>query len=251
MTSQDLFNFCLRLGDTCLILSHRQSELCSKGPFLEEDIAQTNLGLDLLGQAESLLIYAAELEGNGRTADDLVFKRPERDFYNFMLAEQPNTDFSFTIVRQYFMTIYLTKVYEVLSEVYDEVISGISAKASKEISYHKQHLFMWLKRLGDGSQEGHDRIQNAVNELWMFLGELYEEDELDITMQKAGFAISGSKMKSYLMRQIKMDLNEATLSIPENVYMVSGSKKGIHTEYLGYLITEMQYLQRAYPDAKW
>ena len=251
MTSQDLFKFCLRLGDTCLILSHRQSELCSKGPFLEEDIAQTNLGLDLLGQAESLLIYAAELEGNGRTADDLVFKRPERDFYNFMLAEQPNTDFSFTIVRQYFMTIYLTKVYEVLSEVYDEVISGISAKASKEISYHKQHLFMWLKRLGDGSQEGHDRIQNAVNELWMFLGELYEEDELDITMQKAGFAISGSKMKSYLMRQIKMDLNEATLSIPENVYMVSGSKKGIHTEYLGYLITEMQYLQRAYPDAKW
>ncbi|MAZ30523.1 MAG: phenylacetate-CoA oxygenase subunit PaaI [Flavobacteriales bacterium] len=251
MTSQDLFKFCLRLGDTCLILSHRQSELCSKGPFLEEDIAQTNLGLDLLGQAESLLTYAAELEGNGRTADDLVFKRPERDFYNFMLAEQPNTDFSFTIVRQYFMSIYLTKVYEVLSEVYDEVISGISAKASKEISYHKQHLFMWLKRLGDGSQEGHERIQTAVNELWMFLGELYEEDELDITMQKAGFAISGSKMKSYLMRQIKMDLNEATLSIPENVYMVSGSKKGIHTEYLGYLLTEMQYLQRAYPDAKW
>lgn len=251
MTSQDLFKFCLRLGDTCLILSHRQSELCSKGPFLEEDIAQTNLGLDLLGQAESLLIYAAELEGNGRTADDLVFKRPEREFYNFMLAEQPNTDFSFTIVRQYFMTIYLTKVYEVLSEVYDEVISGISAKASKEISYHKQHLFMWLKRLGDGSQEGHERIQTAVNELWMFLGELYEEDELDITMQKAGFAISGSKMKSYLMKQIKMDLNEATLSIPENVYMVSGSKKGIHTEYLGYLLTEMQYLQRAYPDAKW
>tara|TARA_B100001093_G_C26849653_1_gene1024507 strand:- start:1274 stop:2029 length:756 start_codon:yes stop_codon:yes gene_type:complete len=251
MTNQDLHKFCLRLGDTCLILSHRQSELCSKGPFLEEDIAQTNLGLDLLGQAESLLVYAAELEGKGRSADDLVFKRAEHDFYNFMLAEQPNTDFAFTIVRQYFMSIYLSKVYEILSEVNDEVVSGISAKAIKEISYHKQHLFMWLKRLGDGSQEGHERIQTAVNELWMFLGELYEEDEIDIIMQKAGFAISGFDMKSYLMNHIKIDLDKATLSIPENIYMVSGSKKGVHTEYLGYILTEMQYLQRAYPDAKW
>ena len=123
MDKSDLFKFCLRLGDSCLIMAHRQSEMCSKGPFLEEDIAQTNLGLDLLGQAEALLIYAAKLEDKGRTADDLVYKRPERDFYNFMLTEQPNTDFAFAVVRQYIMALYLDKVYETLSNVDDETLS--------------------------------------------------------------------------------------------------------------------------------
>ena len=251
MDKSDLFKFCLRLGDSCLIMAHRQSEMCSKGPFLEEDIAQTNLGLDLLGQAEALLIYAAKLEGKGRTADDLVYKRPERDFYNFMLTEQPNTDFAFAVVRQYIMALYLDKVYETLSNVDDETLSGIALKALKEISYHKSHLGMWVTRLGDGTHESHERVQTAFNELWIFLGELYEEDELDIKMQHAGFAISGDEMKSYLFSEISSCLTKATLSIPESIYMTTGSKKGIHTEYLGYLLTEMQYLQRAYPDANW
>ena len=132
MDKSDLFKFCLRLGDSCLIMAHRQSEMCSKGPFLEEDIAQTNLGLDLLGQAETF-IYAAKLEGKGRTADDMVYKRPERDFYNFMLTEQPNTDFAFAVVRQYIMALYLDKVYEMLSNVDDETLSGIALKALKEM----------------------------------------------------------------------------------------------------------------------
>jgi len=247
----DLSRFCMRLGDSCLIMAHRQSEMCSKGPFLEEDIAQTNLGLDLLGQAEALLIYAAELEGKGRTADDLVYKRPERGFYNFMLAEQPNTDFAFAVVRQYIMTLYLSRVYETLAKVDDETLSGIAAKAVKEIAYHQRHLGMWIKRLGEGTEESHERIQTAINELWMFVGELYEEDELDFKIQEVGYAISGDEMKAYLMANISSHLTEATLSVPKSVYMTTGSKKGIHTEYLGYILAEMQYLQRAYPDAKW
>jgi ring-1,2-phenylacetyl-CoA epoxidase subunit PaaC len=251
MERLDLSKFCIRLGDSCLIMAHRQSEMCSKGPFLEEDIAQTNLGLDLLGQAEALLIYAAKLEGNSRTADDLAFRRPEREFYNFMLTEQPNTDFAFAIVRQYIMALYLTKVYETLAKVEDETISGVALKAVKEIAYHERHLRMWVKRLGDGTNESHDRIQTAVNELWMFVGELYEEDDLDVKLQEAGYAISGEEMKAYLIDKISAQLADATLSVPESVYMTTGSKKGIHTEYLGYMLTEMQYLQRAYPDAKW
>lgn len=247
----DLSKFCIRLGDSCLIMAHRQSEMCSQGPFLEEDIAQTNLGLDLLGQAEALLIYAAKLEGKGRTADDLAFRRPEREFYNFMLTEQPNTDFSFAIVRQYVMALYLAKVYETLAKVEDDTISGIALKSVKEIAYHERHLGMWVKRLGDGTEDSHERIQTAVNELWMFVGELYEEDALDLNLQEAGYAISGAEMKAYLMDKISAQLTEATLSVPESVYMTTGSKKGIHTEYLGFMLTEMQYLQRAYPDAKW
>lgn len=251
MERLDLSKFCIRLGDSCLIMAHRQSEMCSKGPFLEEDIAQTNLGLDLLGQAEALLIYAAKLEGNGRTADDLAFRRPEHEFYNFMLTEQPNTDFSFAVVRQYIMALYLNKVYERLAKVEDETVSGIALKAVKEIAYHERHLEMWVKRLGDGTEESHERIQTAVDELWMFVGELYEEDALDLKSQEAGYAVSGAEMKTYLMEKISALLSEATLSVPESVYMITGSKKGIHTEYLGYMLTEMQYLQRAYPDAKW
>lgn len=251
MDNLNLSKFCIRLGDHCLIMAHRQSELCSNGPFLEEDIAQINLGLDLLGQAEALLIYGAKLEGGSRTADDIAFRRPEREFYNFMITEQPNTDFAFVIVRQYIMSLYLLKTYQFLAKVEDETLSGIALKALKELTYHERHFSMWLKRLGDGTEESHERTQTAINELWMFVGELYEEDEIDLMAQKASFAPTGAEMKAFLMDHINAKFSEATLEIPDSIYMTTGSKKGIHTEYLGYLLTEMQYLQRAYPDAKW
>jgi ring-1,2-phenylacetyl-CoA epoxidase subunit PaaC len=251
MDSSNLSKFCIRLGDHCLIMAHRQSELCSNGPFLEEDIAQINLGLDLLGQAEALLIYAAKLEGGSRSADDLAFRRSERQFHNFMLTEQPNTDFAFVIVRQYIMSLYLLKTYQVLSKVGDETLSGIALKALKELTYHERHFSMWINRLGDGTSESKLRIQTAVDELWMFVGELYEEDALDLIAQKALYAPKGEEMKAFLMEQITAKFTEATLNVPESVYMTTGSKQGIHTEYLGFLLTEMQYLQRAYPDAKW
>jgi len=251
MERLDLSKFCIRLGDSCLIMAHRQSEMCSKGPFLEEDIAQTNLGLDLLGQAEALLIYAAKLEGKGRTADDLAYKRPERHYYNLLLTEQPNTDFAFVTVRQYFMSVYLVKVFEKLATVNDEVISGVAAKGLKELKYHLRHYKMWLVRLGDGTEESHQRMQTAVNELWMFVGELFEEDDNDRLMVEEGYKFSGAEMKSYWTDIVLSDIQEATLTVPESDYALTGSKKGIHTEYLGYMLTEMQYLQRAYPDAKW
>ena len=251
MDHLNLSKCCIRLGDHCLIMAHRQSELCSKGPFLEEDIAQINLGLDLLGQAEALLIYAAKLEGNTRTADDLAYRRSERQFHNFMLTEQPNTDFAFVIVQQYFMSLYLLKTYQVLAEVEDETLSGIALKALKELTYHERHLSMWISRLGDGTDESQQRMQTAVNELWMFVGELYEEDALDLLAQQASYAPKGEEMKSFLMAQITAKFTEASLTIPDSIYMTTGSKQGIHTEYLGFLLTEMQYLQRAYPDAKW
>ena len=193
MDSLNLSKFCIRLGDHCLIMAHRQSELCSNGPFLEEDIAQINLGLDLLGQAEALLIYAAKLEGGSRSADDLAFRRSERQFHNFMLTEQPNTDFAFVIVRQYIMSLYLLKTYQVLSKVEDETLSGIALKALKELTYHERHFSMWINRLGDGTAESKLRIQTAVDELWMFVGELYEEDALDLTAQKALYAPKGDR----------------------------------------------------------
>lgn len=175
----------------------------------------------------------------------------EREFYNFMLTEQPNTDFAFVIVRQYIMSLYLLKTYQVLAKVEDETLSGIALKALKELTYHERHFSMWLKRLGDGTEESHERAQTAINELWMFVGELYEEDEIDLMAQKAFYAPTGIEMKAFLMEHITARFTESTLTTPKDIYMTTGSKKGIHTEYLGYLLTEMQYLQRAYPDAKW
>ncbi len=246
-----LYKFCTRLGDTCLIMSHRQAELCSNGPFLEEDIAQTNLGLDLLGQAESLLKYAAELEGKGRTADDLAYKRPEHKFENLLLTEQPNTDFAFVIVRQYFMSVYLAKVYEKLATIDDEVLAGIAEKAIKEIKYHIRHFSMWVQRLGDGTEASNSKIQTAIDELWMFVGELFEEDNQDKLMVEAGYQVSGDELKAYWMEVVIAELKKATLVAPDSDFAQTGSRKGVHTEYLGYILADMQYLQRAYPDAKW
>jgi len=147
--------------------------------------------------------------------------------------------------------LYLLKTYQALSTVEDETLSGIALKALKELTYHERHFSMWLKRLGDGTEESHERTQTAINELWMFVGELYEEDAIDLMAQKASFAPTGAEMKTFLMEQINAKFTESTLKVPESVYMTTGSKNGIHTEYLGFLLTEMQYLQRAYPDAKW
>ena len=149
--NKELFIFCLRLADNCLILAHRQSELCSKSPFLEEDIAQTNFGLDLLGQAEAIYNFAVEIEGNINTPDDLVYKRNERSFYNFILSEQPNTDFAFVVIRQYFMSVYLKIIYTTLSNIKDSKLSGISLKALKELDYQIKHFELWIKRLGLGT----------------------------------------------------------------------------------------------------
>lgn len=252
MTHQEtLLKYILRLGDNSLILGHRLGEWSSKAPILEEDLALTNMALDLIGRAEALLKYAASVEGKGKTEDDLAYKRDERKFYNFQLLEQPNGDFAHTIVRQLFNSVYELIYYSELLNSKDQTLASIAAKAIKEIKYHLKHASDWTIRLGAGTEESHQRMQTALNDLFMYTGEFFEKDETDDMMHDFGIAPNPESLKSAWTLQISEILNEAELTFPITEYMQTGSKKGIHTEHLGYILTEMQYLQRAYPDAKW
>ncbi len=246
-----LFQYCLRLGDTCLILGHRLSELCSKGPILEEDIALTNIALDYIGQAEALLKYAGEVEGEGRTEDDLAYRRAERKFYNCLLSEQPNSDFAYVIARQFFLSAWFYQLYNALLESKDETLAGIAGKAKKEVTYHLRHSGEWMVRLGQGTDESQERIQNAVNRLWRFTGELFETDELENVLSNEGVAVKSADLLSGWESHVQTVFERAGLQKPETVVMATGSKQGIHSEYLGHILSDMQYLQRAYPEAAW
>jgi len=252
MTQQEaLFNYTSRLGDNALILSHRLSEWCSKGPFLEEDIALSNIALDLVGRANALLTYAAQVEGKGRTEDDLAYKRPERQFHNFLITELHNGDFGFTIARQLLVSTYELFYFDALSKSKDATLAGIAAKTLKEVKYHYRHAHDWVLRLGDGTQESHDRIQQSFHEIWTYTGELFETDEADELLVKAGIGVDVKTIRPQWEKQVAEVLAEATLDRPADGYMQTGSRKGLHTEHLGFILTEMQYLPRAYPDAKW
>lgn len=252
MTKQEaLFNYCLRLGDNSLILGHRLSEWSSKAPIIEEDLALTNMALDLIGRSVALLKYAAEVEGNGHSEDDLAYRRAERKFYNNLLVEQLNGDFAVTIVRQFFNSTFEFLLYEELMKSKDPTIAGIAAKTFKEIKYHLRHACDWMLRLGDGTPESHLRVQNALNDLWMFTDELFEMNEVDEILIKEGIAVDLNMLKTTWKKRINEVILEATLTVPSSTFMQTGSRQGIHSEYLGYIIAEMQYLQRAYPDAKW
>jgi ring-1,2-phenylacetyl-CoA epoxidase subunit PaaC len=252
MTQQEaLFNYTLRLGDSALILSHRLSEWCSKGPFLEEDIALSNIALDLVGRANALITYAAQIEGKGRTEDDLAFKRQERHFHNFLITELPNGDFGLTIARQFLVATFELFYFDALSKSADTTLGGIAAKTLKEVRYHYRHAHDWVLRLGDGTQESHDRIQKSFHDIWTYTGEFFETDEADELLVKAGIAVDVKAIQPLWEKQVAEVLSEATLEQPANGYMQTGSRKGLHTEYLGFILTEMQFLPRTYPDAKW
>ncbi len=246
-----LFTYCLRLADDALILGHRLSELCSRAPFIEEDLALTNISLDMIGRAEALLKYAGEVENKGRSADDLAYRRPEIQYFNHLLVEQSNGDFARTIARQLFVSAFEFYLYSELEKSKDTTLAGIASKTLKEIKYHLQHAADWTIRLGDGTEESKQRMQKAINDHWMYTGELFEMDEVENLLLKDGIAADHVILKTQWQNKIQTVLTEATLSIPEDGYMHSGSRKGIHTENLGHLLSEMQYLQRAYPDAKW
>ncbi len=246
-----LFKYLLRLADDSLILGHRLSEWCSKAPFIEEDLALTNISLDMIGRTEALLTYAAVVEGKNQTADDLAYRRPEQNYYNHLLCEQPNGDFAFTIARQLFQSTFEFFLYSELLKSKDETLAAIASKSIKEIKYHLQHASDWTIRLGDGTEESKIRMQKAVNELWMFTGELFEMDEIENALLKSAFAVDLVPIKIQWQNKIQQILTEATLIVPEDDYMQTGGRNGIHSEYLGHLLCEMQYLQRAYPDAKW
>jgi ring-1,2-phenylacetyl-CoA epoxidase subunit PaaC len=246
-----LFKYTLRLADNSLILSQRLSEWTSQGPFLEEDLALTNIALDMLGQANSLLEYAAKVEGKGRTSDDLAFFRNEREFYNTLLVEQSNGDYAKTILRQCLADHFDLLFYTELAKSKDETLAAVAAKSLKEITYHKRHTASWVDRFGNGTEESHARLQNALNELWRFTDELFEMNEIDALLIKEGIAVDLSALKSGWKNQIEALFAKATIKVPENTFMQRGSRDAKHSEQLGYILAEMQYLPRMYPTAKW
>ena len=249
--NQSLYEYCLRLGDTPLILSQRIGEYCSKAPHLEEDLAITNVGLDLLGQAENFLTYAASLKEE-LTADELAFKRKEKDFRSFHLVEVPNIDFAYVLVRQFFIDVYHNLFYTSLCNSKDETIAGISKKSIKEVRYHLQRSQDWIIRLGQGTEESNHRLQVTINELWMYIDELFYDNEIDNEMTKEGIGVSNREIKNDWFNIVNNTLNDAGLSSPENIpYTLQYGKDGFHTEYMGYLLAEMQHLPLLYPDAKW
>ena len=246
-----LFNYCLRLGDNALIIGHRLSELCGKGPLLEEDLAITNMALDFIGRAQALFKYAGEVEQKNRDEDELAFRRDEREYFNHLITEQPNGDFANVIARQLYFSTFEFFFYTELEKSKDLTLAAIASKTIKEIKYHLQHVTDWTIRLGDGTQESHHRMQCAINEMFMYTGELFEMDETDLYLLGSGIAVDFIPLKIQWQKYITEVLEEATLLVPTGAYMQTGSRKGIHTENLGHVLTELQFLQRAYPDAKW
>jgi len=246
----DIEKYILRIADTTLILSQRLSEWCSKGPSLEEDIALSNISLDLLGQANGLLEYVSKLNGE-ISADEYAFKRDEREFYNFQICEIENGHFGDTIIRQFLIDVYFKLYYQELEKSKDETLSALATKSLKEVSYHLRHSSNWVIRLGDGTQESKDKVQKSLNNIWKYTGEFFEMDELDEKMLKEKIGVNNKNLKKDWDKLVDETLNKAKLKRPEDGYMMTGSRKGIHTEMLGKILSEMQYLPRAYPDAKW
>jgi len=246
-----LLRYLLRLGDTSLVLGQRLGEWIGHSPALEEDLGLANLSLDLVGQARLLLTYAAEVEGKGRDEDALAFLRDAPQFMNLTLAEQPNGDFAQTIVRQFLLDAWQLEMYEALSSSSDTRLAAIAAKALKESRYHYRFSSGWLIRLGDGTEESHRRAQNALNGLWRFTDELFSADEVDEQMASAAIGPSLGELQPRWSARINEVLREATLERPVSARYPWHGKRGVHTEHLGHMLTEMQHLQRTYPGAQW
>ncbi len=247
----DLYKYCLRLADTSFFLSHRLSEYSSNGPFLEEDLSITNVALDLIGQAESFYKYAAELDGS-IDEDTLAFKRNEEEYLNFHLVEYPNEDFAFITARQFFMDVYNFYLYSELKNSKDETIAAIAAKSLKEVTYHVKRSSEWMLRLGDGTEESHDKIQAAVNDLWMYIPEMFDMDQTDENLIASGIAVDLGKIKEQWDTKVNATLEEATLTRPEDhVPSIVYGKNGGHSEYMGYILNDIQFLNNRYPKAVW
>ncbi len=248
---QALLTYLLRRGDDNLILGQRLGELCGHGPQLEEDIALANRALDLIGQARNYLQYAGEVEGKGRSEDDLAFMRPEREFVNTKLVEHPNGDYALTMVRSFLYDAWHLPLQQALTKSADERIAAIAGKAVKEVSYHLRASSDWIIRFGDGTDESHERTQTALDALWTYTGDLFVQDAVDEMLVEAGVVPEMAPIKAAFDRTMGSVLAEATLRKPEDGYMAAGGRQGIHSEHMGVLLAEMQYLQRAYPGAEW
>lgn len=259
---QHLIDYILHLADNTLILAQQNSAWCAHGPILEQDIAITNISLDLLGQARNFYQYAAQLINNSKASltggglegvseDTLAYLRDTRDFKNCLLVEQSNGDWGKTILRQFIFSNYQYLLYEKLQHSNDEQIAAIAAKALKEVIYHLRWSSEWTIRLGDGTDESHERLQNAISELWMYVDELFTNADYETELLKENIAVDVSSLKTSWYQKTEEIFSEATLKIPGNIFQQTGGKQGIHTERLGYILAEMQFLQRAYPNSIW
>jgi ring-1,2-phenylacetyl-CoA epoxidase subunit PaaC len=248
----DLIEYLLRLGDSALIQGQRLCEWCGRAPALEEELALMNVGLDLVGQARNWMDYAAELLDDGRDADQLAFRRDERAYRNLLLVEQPNGDFAVTLLKQFLYDAWHFQVLHGLTGSSDERVAGIAAKALKEVTYHLRRSGEWVERLGDGTEESHRRMLAAVRELWRFTVELVNGDEVERRLLDAGIAPDPQEVAAGWQAKVADIFASATLPLPEPAshFYLSG-RRGLHTEHLGLILAEMQFLQRAYPDASW
>ena len=261
--NQSLINYTLHLADNALILAQQNSAWCAHGPVLEQDIAITNISLDLIGQARNFYQYAAQLINDSKapalleraggevSEDSLAFLRDNRDFKNCLLVEQENGDWGKTILRQFMFSNFQYLLYTKLQYSTDEQLAAIAEKALKEVIYHLRWSSEWIIRLGDGTEESHQRTINAINELWMYVDELFMDADYETELSKENISVDVSALKTVWYQKTEEIFSEATLKIPENVFQQTGGKNGFHTERLGYILAEMQFLQRAYPNSVW
>ncbi|MHB1501305.1 MAG: 1,2-phenylacetyl-CoA epoxidase subunit PaaC [Candidatus Dormibacteria bacterium] len=250
-TSSDIFDYALRLGDDALVLSHRLSEWAAHAPEFEEDVALANLALDLLGQARSLLTYAGQVEGKGRGEDGLAYWRDDRQFRNLLLVEQPNGDFAMTIVRHLLFAAYQLAMYEALEDSADSTFAGVAAKGAKEARYHRDHAALWTVRLGDGTEESHQRMDRALLALWPLTAEMFQMDAITLRLAEDGVIPAGESLRPSWDHFVDATLKEATLDVPRGLAQRTGGRAGLHSEYLGHLLAEMQHLHRSHLDASW
>lgn len=252
MTSKEaLVKYILRIADNNFILGQRLSEWCGHGPILEEDIALSNIALDKLGLASGLYKYAAQIEGNGRDEDYYPFLRHEREFTNQLMVEQPNGDYAVTLMRELFNDTFDYYFLQALQKSADSTLAALASKSIKEVTYQLRHCSEWIIRFGDGTEESHKRAQDALNSLWRFTGEYFEMNEIDEVLLKEKIAVDLNGIKATYYKHVADVLSQAKLTIPLNEFMQTGSRKGIHGDHLGYILTDAQYMQRTYPGAKW
>jgi ring-1,2-phenylacetyl-CoA epoxidase subunit PaaC len=249
--NNNLIQYIYGIADNSLILGQRLGELCGHGPSLETDIALTNISLDLFGQVRSYYQYAAKIQGNDTTEDTIAFLRKEREYKNVLLVEQPNTDFAYSITRQFLFDMFHIELLNELQNSKDETLAAIAKKSIKEVSYHVRFSSDWMRRLGDGTAESNQRVQAAVNDLWVFTDELFHQTDADKAMVSEGIGVDVTQLKQSYYQKVNDILEEATIEVPKIEYFQKGGKQGIHSEYMGYILTEMQYMQRTYPNMNW
>ena len=243
--------YVVRLGDDALILGHRLSEWCRNAPFLEEDLALSNVALDFIGRARMFYTYAAELSGQDVTEDTFAYQRDCRDFKNHLIHELPRGDFAFTMVRQYFVDVYSLAFMTSLLESSDSRLAAIAGKAIKESEYHLRRSEEWMMRLGESTQESHRRLQSAVDELWRFTGELFDQDSPERELVANGVAVDTRALEADWNQTITATMSKISIEIPKDELQVTGGREGKHTEFLGFLLSELQFLQRANPGLEW